>query len=63
MLNQLRFSRDPVALDVLSIKELDVQRRKGKSPNFRPNVELYRNAALLELGIADPTRIRIETLR
>lgn len=63
MLNQLRFSRDPVALDVLSIKELDVQRRKGKSPNCRPNVELYRNAALLELGIADPARIRIETLR
>ncbi len=63
MLNQLRFSRDPVALDVLSIKELDAQRRKGKSPNFRPNVELYRNAALLELGIADPARIRVETLR
>ena len=63
MLNQLRFSRDPVALDVLSIKELDIQRRKGKSPNFRPNVELYRNAALLELGIAEPARMRIETLR
>lgn len=63
MLNQLRFSRDPVALDVLSIKELDIQRRKGKSPNFRPNVELYRNAALLELGMADPSQIRIETVR
>ncbi len=63
MLNQLRFSRDPVALDVLSIKELDAQRRKSKAPNFRPNVELYRNAALLELGIADPARIRVETLR
>jgi hypothetical protein len=63
MLNQIRLSRDPVALDVLSIKELDAQRRKGKSPNFRPNVELYRNAALLELGIADPAQIRIETVR
>ena len=63
MLNQLRFSRDPVALDVLSIKELDAQRRKSKAPNFRPNVELYRNAALLEIGIADPARIKVETLR
>ena len=63
MLNQLRFSRDPVALDVLSIKELDAQRRKGKSPNFRPNVELYRNAALLELGIADPAQIKVEIVR
>ncbi len=63
MLNQLRFSRDPVALDVLSIKELDAQRRKSKAPNFRPNVELYRNAALLEIGIADPARITVETLR
>jgi hypothetical protein len=26
-------------------------------------VELYRNAALLELGVADPARMRIETVR
>jgi hypothetical protein len=63
MLNQLRFSRDPVALDALSLKELDAQRRKAKAPNLRPNVELYRNAALLELGVADPARMRIETVR
>lgn len=63
MLNQLRFSRDPVALDALSIKELDAQRRKAKAPNLRPNVELYRNAALLELGVAEPARMRIETAR
>ncbi|MEK7781853.1 MAG: DUF362 domain-containing protein [Verrucomicrobiota bacterium] len=63
MLNQLRFSRDPVALDALSLKELDAQRRKAKAPNLRPNVELYRNAALLELGVAEPSRMRIETIR
>lgn len=63
MLNQLRFSRDPVALDVLSIKELDAQRRKAKAPNLRPNVELYRNAALLELGVAEPVKLRIEYAR
>jgi uncharacterized protein (DUF362 family) len=63
MLNQLRLSRDPVALDALSLKELDVQRRKAKAPNLRPNVELYRNAALLELGVAEPARLKIETVR
>ena len=63
VLNQLRFSRDPVALDVLSLKELDAQRRKAKAPNLRPNVELYRNAVLLELGIADPARLKIEFVR
>jgi hypothetical protein len=62
MLNQLRFSRDPVALDALSLKELDAQRRKAKAPNLRPNVELYRNAVLLELGVMDPARLKIETL-
>lgn len=63
MLNQLRISRDPVALDVLSLRELDAQRRRTKAPNLRPNVELYRNAALLELGIADPARIKVETVK
>jgi len=29
MLNQLRFSLDPVALDMLSIKELERQRRNA----------------------------------
>jgi hypothetical protein len=63
MLNQLRFSHDPVALDALSLKELDAQRRRTKAPMLRPNVELYRNATLLELGVSDPSLIRIETLR
>lgn len=63
MLNQLRFSRDPVALDVLSLKELDAQRRKARAVNLRPNVELYRNAALLELGVMEPARLRIETVK
>lgn len=62
-LNQLRFSRDPVALDSLSIRELEKQRRNAKAANVRPNVELYKNAALLELGVSDITRMRIETIR
>ncbi len=63
VLDQLRFSRDPVALDMLSIKELDRQRRNARAPNVRPNLELYRNAALLELGVSELSKMQIETLR
>lgn len=63
VLDQLRFSRDPVALDMLSIKELDRQRRATKSPYVKPNFDLYANAALLELGVNDVTRIQVETLK
>ena len=62
-LNQLRFSRDPVALDVTSIHELAHQRELAHAPVLRPNLELYNNAGLLELGVADLKRIQIETLR
>ena len=63
VLDQLRFSRDPVALDMLSIKELDRQRRATKSPYVKPNFDLYANAALLELGVNDVTRIQVETVK
>jgi hypothetical protein len=63
VLNQIRFSRDPVALDMLSIKELDRQRRSARAVNVRPNLELYRNASLLELGVSDLSKLQIETLR
>jgi hypothetical protein len=63
MLNQIRFSRDPVALDGLSLKELDAQRRRARAPNLRPNLELYRNAALLELGVIEPAKVRVEFVR
>jgi hypothetical protein len=61
-LNQLRFSRDPVALDVLSLKELDRQRQAAKAPDIKPNLDLYNNAALLELGVSDPKNIQIDTV-
>ena len=62
VLNQLRFSRDPVALDVLSIQELERQRRASTGPHAKLNMDLYNNAALLELGVSDPKRINIDTL-
>jgi hypothetical protein len=63
VLNEIRMSRDPVALDVLSLKELDRQRGGEESPPGTVNAELYQNAALLELGVADLKRIETRTFK
>jgi hypothetical protein len=60
-LNELRFSRDPVALDVLSIQELVRQRQLAHAPSVKPNLKLYSNAALLQLGVDDLRRIQVDT--
>ena len=60
MLNQLRVSDDPVALDVLSLHELESQRQAADLPARVFPRDLYRNAALLELGVADARRILVE---
>jgi hypothetical protein len=52
VLNQLWFSTDPVALDVLAIEELERQRNAARIPGTKPTLELYDNAALLELGVS-----------
>ena len=62
-LNELRFSKDPVALDVLSLKELNRQRGTARAPNVKENLDLYGNAALLELGVSDPKRIEVERVQ
>ncbi len=63
VLNQLWLSRDPVALDTLAIKELDRERRTRQAPEFKPNLGIYANAALLQLGVNDPAKIRVEKLQ
>jgi uncharacterized protein (DUF362 family) len=63
VLNQIRFSRDPVALDLLSLKELDAQRRVSNAPKVKPNPDLYDNAALLWLGVANTNQIDMEVLK
>jgi hypothetical protein len=64
-LNQLRFSTDPVALDVLSVQEINAQRvRAALALASRTNrLDLYRNASLLELGSADANRIELREVR
>lgn len=63
VLNELRFSRDPVALDALSVQELEVQREHAAVPSKKEKLEVYSNAELLELGIADLKRIKIERVK
>jgi hypothetical protein len=62
VLNQLWFSRDPVALDTLAMKEINQRRRTFDAPEFKPNLELYANAELLQLGVNDPAKIHVEKI-
>jgi hypothetical protein len=61
-LDELRVSKDPVALDVLSLQELEIQRRAANAPTVQTNLELYANAALLELGVNDLKKIHVERI-
>jgi hypothetical protein len=59
VLNQIRLSTDPVALDVLSVRELDRQRQRAKVPPVKPNWQIFTNAALLDLGVSEPRLIDV----
>lgn len=61
VLNQLWFSTDPVALDVLSARELARQRQLADMPAESSHLALYQNASLVEIGVSDPNAIIIET--
>lgn len=63
VLDQLWFSRDPVALDTLAVEELKRERRERGAPEIHPDLEVYTNAALLELGQNDLSKIQIEKVR
>lgn len=62
-LNELRLSKDPLALDTLSLQELDWQRRAARMRSPTNQFELYQNAALLELGVNETASIKIERVR
>jgi hypothetical protein len=63
MLGQLRFSTDPVALDILSLEELERQRKRAGMPLARVNMQIYTNASLLEIGVSDRRKIDVEQVR
>ncbi|MGB0581230.1 MAG: hypothetical protein ACPGVU_16145 [Limisphaerales bacterium] len=60
VVNQLRFSTDPVALDIMSVVELESQRKAAELPVRKTPRALFENAELLQLGVANPKRIVIE---
>ncbi|MCI0540457.1 MAG: DUF362 domain-containing protein [Verrucomicrobiales bacterium] len=59
MLGQIRFGTDPVALDILSIAEIERQRTAAKIQTPKPTMKIYSNAALLELGVDKTNRIDV----
>jgi hypothetical protein len=62
-LNEIRLSRDPLALDILSVQDLDWQRKAAQMRSPTNHLELYQNAALLQLGTTELSNIRIERVR
>ena len=67
MLNELRFSKDAVALDYLSLRDMEQIRTSAHSSVPRESsltnqVELVNNASLLELGTSEMTDIKIERI-
>lgn len=64
-LNQLRLSRDPVALDVLSVDELSgLRQRRGLPTTSSTNaLTLYHNASLVEIGVSALERVHVERVR
>jgi hypothetical protein len=60
VLDEVRLSRDPVALDALSLKDLERERQSTQAPALKSSSELYSAAALLELGVNDLKRIKVE---
>jgi len=59
VLDQLWFSGDPVALDTLAVKELARERQAQGDVGYNPDLEIYTNAVLLQLGVNDPSKIKI----
>ena len=61
-LNELWFSKDPVAADALAIQVLD-RTRPGTNITQNSTLQIYSNAQLMDLGIADTDRIKIERIK
>lgn len=62
-LNQVWFSKDAVALDVLALTELERERQANGATTPPSAMELYQNASWVELGISDPKRIKVDMFK
>jgi hypothetical protein len=73
VLNELRFSRDPVALDVLSLQDLTKFRRQfsdkeslsdqeGNTLDQDSQYDLYTNASLLQIGASKQEDISVKRI-
>jgi hypothetical protein len=61
-LDQLWFSKDAVALDVLALEEMNRQRQLAGVTVITNATELYLNAAIMDLGVGERTHIRVEVV-
>jgi hypothetical protein len=61
-LNQIWFSKDPVALDVWAIRELDTERQAADIDSPSDNPKLFQNAGDLQLGVPDLSKIRLDVI-
>ena len=62
-LNEIWFSKDAVALDVLAIEELQRRRKAANSPEVKVNRAIYDNASIMDLGVSNPRQITTERLK
>jgi len=60
--NELYVGTDPVALDLLALKLLQKERDLSASAQVKPDMNMYRNAALLQLGVDDLDKVSIKRI-
>jgi len=60
VMNELRFSSDPVALDVLSLADIEQNARAARLNLKTLNRDICRYAALLNLGVDNPDLIKVD---
>lgn len=59
-LNELRFSKDLVALDSLALADIETARIENRTGTEKPRTtDLYANAELIEMGVANRSRIDV----
>lgn len=48
---------------MLSIQELERRREFAETPAAKPDLQLYQNAALVEIGVSNPQFIEVEWVK